>query len=43
MMVVHPTSFAAITAASPTAPAPNTAIAVPAGGANVLMTAPAPV
>jgi hypothetical protein len=35
------TSFAAITAASPTAPAPNTAIVVPAGGANVFKTAPA--
>ncbi len=42
-MVVHPVTRAAITAASPTAPAPVTAIEEPAGGRSSFRTDPAPV
>ena len=43
MIVVQPTTTAAITADIPTPPAPNTAIVEPAVGRSVVMTAPAPV
>lgn len=42
-MVVHPMIRAGITAASPTAPVPVTAIEEPAGGRSSLRTDPAPV
>lgn len=43
MMVVHPVTCAASSAADPTAPAPKIAKDDPAGGARELSTAPAPV
>lgn len=42
-IVVAPVSRAAITAESPTAPAPNTTTEEPTGGRSALSTAPAPV
>ena len=43
MMVVQPDSLAAMIAARPTEPAPNTAMLLPAGGRSELSTDPAPV
>ena len=43
MIVVHPIAAAAITAESPTEPAPKIAIDAPACGFSALSTAPAPV
>jgi hypothetical protein len=43
IIVVQPAICAAITAARPTAPAPNTAMLLPAGGRMTFSTEPAPV